>query len=144
MVIAGITAMEDTSMTDTIPQNAIDFSLKRELADLPRVSHGQKLIIDGRDATAGTVVGYAQSYGECPVAALERATAAGHEIRWINLDAVAITAWKQTPVERLPLSTGDLIWLDGCLCRIEGRANKNFAPVPLTADERREVYQKIA
>ena len=133
-------------MTEPTPLYAIEYQLSR--TDLPRIAHGQKLNIVGtrrhsQHATAGTVIGYALETGHDPVASLDNARAKGHPIRWINLDAVIITAHRREEPPRTSLALDDVIWLEGCLCKIEPAANFNFTPRPLTEDEVRALHAEL-
>jgi len=113
--------------------------------DIIKISHGDKLMIHGgrrgpMNATAFTIAGDAKQRGLCPIEAEEKCREKmvkfpymGHTLRAISLDAAIIADHYIAQPERIVLSVGDVIDLEGCLCRIETRANNNFAPVPLSA-----------
>ena len=126
---------------------------------LPNITHGQKLAVSGRrsarsgipqDATAFTAVGFAQANGECPAAAvikclemMEKAPYEGHKLRGIYTEGVALTLHRQTEYVRIPLAVGDIINLDGCICRVENAPNENFETVELTEQELRDLYDQL-
>ena len=133
-------------MTEPTPLYAIEYQLGR--ADIPKIKHGDKLVIDSnrrhpQNATAGTVVGYALETGGDPVAWIDRARERGEKLRWINLDAVVISHQPRERTPRVALNLGDVIWLEGCLCKIEPAANFNFTPRPLTEDEIRALHAEL-
>lgn len=101
---------------------------------------GIDLIIDGRQCSIGSVVGYALHNGEDPVAAVLRTQEKmqkrpydGHKMVWINLSSVTMCADKgfyeaeaAKRAEMPNLNTGDVIEFEGNKYEIVPANNRNF------------------
>jgi hypothetical protein len=121
------------------------------------IAHGEKLAISGhrsnrsgipQEATAWTTVGFALEDGKCPasavIATLEKMKKDPYaSLRGIYLNAIAITKHRMEKPPRTPLAVGDIISLEGCICRIENAPNENFSTVELTEEELRALYEEM-
>lgn len=128
-----------------------------ESGKVRHIAHGEKLAISGhrsnrsgipQDATAWTEVGFALEAGRCPTTAvietLEKMKRDPYaELRGIYLNAIAITKHRMERPTRTPLAVGDIVSLQGCICRIECAPNENFSTVELTEDELRAFHEKL-
>ncbi len=101
---------------------------------------GVNVLIDGREASFGSVVGYALYNGKDPVEAVlnckERMVTQphnGHKLVWISLSGTAICGdpgyyeRQEQRRARMPvLKTGDLVKYEGNVYEIVPEHNKNF------------------
>ena len=125
--------------------------------EVRHIAHREKLAISGhrsnrsgipQDATAWTKVGFALEDGRCPTTAvietLEKMKRDPYQkLRGIYLNAIAITKHRTEKPTRTPLTVGDVVSLQGCICRIECAPNENFSTVELTEDELRAFWEKL-
>lgn len=79
----------------------------------------------------GSVVSYALEYNECPIAAVERAKANGHDLIWINANGAMLTAHDRDAEDVVEVEYGMLVHFQGVTARIEKADNNNlkFQPV---------------
>lgn len=68
--------------------------------------------------TLGSVVGHAIQYGECPIKAIERATANGHRLWWANQNATVISSQRTAKPTRPGHTWGDEIQFHGRIFRL--------------------------
>lgn len=81
--------------------------------------------------TLGTVAGYAIQNGEDPFPAVEDAKARGHDLYWVNANAVCLSA-RPIAKEHVPgFKFGDIIILQGHRFRLDPAANNNVKLVEL-------------
>lgn len=144
-------------MTNQALPIATIIRLLNESGKFRRITHGEKLAISGhrsnrsgipQEATAWTEVGFALEQGRCPTSAvintLEKMKKDPYaSLRGIYLNAIAITKHRMEKPARTPLSVGDFISLDGCICRIGDARNENFSTVELNDDELRALYEEL-
>ncbi|WP_419655483.1 uncharacterized protein Dvar_45670 [Desulfosarcina variabilis str. Montpellier] len=57
---------------------------------MKELKHNDKIIINGRKGTVGTVAGYAKQHGDDPGPEIERAKANGHPMCWANQEPTII------------------------------------------------------
>lgn len=82
--------------------------------------------------TTGSVAEYATRYNEDAEAAVERAKRLGHELYYMVNEGIAVTAHRQAHVERISLSLGDLVEMDGQTFTVTQAPNYNVKLVPVT------------
>ena len=75
---------------------------------------------------AGSVASYALQYNECPLEAVANAKARGHNLYWINQQAVAITAWKQPQVKIVAVKPGQRVYFQGKFFELVKEPNDNI------------------
>ena len=103
--------------------------------------HKDNVIIDGRKAYVGTVVGYALAYNEDPIVAVEQARSRRHELHWVSPHAVVISSKAYYAAEALKwagvpeLSTGDPITIEGVSFVLAKAPNDNWKLVPVSRVE---------
>lgn len=141
--------------SQTLPLPALIRAIK-SMDSVRHIAHGEKLAISGhrsnrsgipQEATAWTQVGFALEDGKCPAAAvietLERMKKDPYAgLRGVYLNAIALTKHRMEKPTRTPLAVGDIISLEGCLCRVESAPNENFSTVELTEQELRDLYEQ--
>lgn len=69
--------------------------------------------VTGRHFTPGSVVRYAQEYMECPIAAVERAVKNGHDLYWLNENAICISNSKCEQQQVVLLRDGTGVKFEG-------------------------------
>ena len=79
----------------------------------------------------GSVVSYALQYNECPLAAVERAKANGHDLVWINANAAMLTADDRAAENVVEVEYGMLVRFQGVVATIEKAANNNLKLVAI-------------
>lgn len=79
-----------------------------------------------RHFQAGSVVRYAQKYDQCPIEAVAREQARGHELYWINALGASITSHKRPRECYIVVSVGMLVKFEGRLFTITKQANNNL------------------
>lgn len=79
----------------------------------------------------GSVVSYALKYNECPIEAVEHAKRHGHDLHWINADAVVVSAHKRPAKDVVRVTLGMRVRFEGLLATIEKapHGNLRFAPI---------------
>jgi len=111
------------------------------------IKHDDNLDITGKRtysqyASAGSVMGYAASNGDDPIAAYNKTVARNEEINagesakyhqdsirplvWISLSATCISASPQPKVNRIKLALGDEVKFEGNIYKITPENNDNF------------------
>lgn len=80
----------------------------------------------------GSVVSYAQSYSECPIAAIEdtkhrmeRDPHAGHKLHWFNPKAISLTSHKQPHEVYMGLKLGERFRFEGRIFSLKAASNNN-------------------
>lgn len=81
--------------------------------------------------SAGSVVSYALQYNECPMAAVERAKANGHDLVWINANGAMLTADDRATEDVIEVEYGMLVRFQGVVATIEKAANNNLKLVAI-------------
>jgi len=81
--------------------------------------------------TLGSVAEYAARYNEDQEAAVERSRRLGHNLYYAISEGVMISAHPQEVVERIEVSLGDIIEMDGQQFTVTPAANQNIDLVPL-------------
>lgn len=75
--------------------------------------------------TFGSVVSYCLKNGDCPIEGLDRARKFGHDLHWLNANAVVIAANKSQDVA-FAAEIGEVVRFEGCNFRIERAPNHNL------------------
>lgn len=84
--------------------------------------------------TVSSAVSYALESNECPIKAVERAKANGHELYWLNANATCISSTPNTQPDRILIEDGDIVRFEGELFTIEPTANNNKVFVPYSPE----------
>lgn len=74
----------------------------------------------------GSVVSYAQQYGEDPIEAVDRARANGHQLHWINARATCLHNGPIVQETLVEVTIGMVVMFEGVLMRIQSAPNDNL------------------
>ena len=122
---------------------------------VPFLAHGDRVSISGnrrfpQDASVFTAVGFALEHGFCPVECvlnqMERQKNepwGDHPLRTFILEGVMLTDQPQTEIARVELALGQVVSIEGCICRIESTPNYNFGAVELSEQEIRDFCRNL-
>jgi len=112
------------------------------------LKHSDNLEVTGNKeltqyATVGTIIGSAMQDGMCPIEAYNKTVAMNkainedefaqykqsliHKLVWISLDATCISKSVGRTINRIKVSLGDTVKIEGKLYTIESANNDNFA-----------------
>jgi hypothetical protein len=90
------------------------------------LKHNDKVILNGKRGSVGTVTGYSLQYNRDPIPAMERALKNKHELFWINQEAACICSSpgyydRQEKIwsNAVELNDGDTVFLDGKLLTVK-------------------------
>ena len=99
---------------------------------------GVPVIIDGHECSFGSVVGYALYNRACPIKAVERAKANGHDLHWINRSATVLCSdrgyYERVAARRakMPkLAVGNIVSYEGRRFEIVRAPNSNYDLKPI-------------
>uniref|UniRef100_A0AAU8HYA3 Uncharacterized protein n=1 Tax=Rhizobium phage IG49 TaxID=3129228 RepID=A0AAU8HYA3_9CAUD len=101
-----------------------------------KLRHGESIMVEfdairggtiWREFKVGTVASYAIEYFECPIKAVERAKANGHELHYAFGMGVSITSHKRDHEIKKGFRFGDEIILEGYVFEIVKAPNSNIA-----------------
>jgi hypothetical protein len=148
---------ERLNMSNEIKNNPIGFCLRtiKNSGKVPFLVHGQRVSISGnrrflQDASVFTAVGFALEHGFCPVECVreqmerqKKEPWGDHRLRAFLLEGVMLTDQPQTEIARVELALGQVVSIEGCICRIESAANYNFEAVELTEQEIRDLSEQL-
>jgi len=81
----------------------------------------------------GTVVSYALRNGECPIDAIDRARANGHELAYAYGVGACLSDSHRAAELAYEVRTGDLVRLEGRLYRVKAAPNNNLDLVEVRA-----------
>lgn len=144
-------------MTDQNKTSPIGFILRTILKSgkVPFLAHGDRVSISGnrrfpQDVSVFTAVGFALEHGFCPVQCVLRQIErqkkepwGDHRLRAFILEGVMLTDQPQTEMQRVELALGQVVSIEGCICRIESAANHNFEAVELSEQEIRDFCRNL-
>tara|TARA_R110002110_G_scaffold2925_2_gene14934 strand:+ start:581 stop:958 length:378 start_codon:yes stop_codon:yes gene_type:complete len=118
------------SQINEVPAYAIFERAPSKITRAINVVADEELLVNGSIYYCGSVVSYALSSNDCPIAAVANATRRGNDLHWINSKGSCISSGKTVQRKVIALNVGDSVRFEGHVFTIGTAPNNNLSLLP--------------